>query len=74
MKRIILAAAAIALLGGCQTPQQAAELASICADPRNREPDPDSIYYAECAAVVPRSNQQLEQDWFSTAPTGDTMG
>ncbi|GGC83338.1 membrane lipoprotein lipid attachment site-containing protein [Chelatococcus reniformis] len=72
MKRIALVIAALTLVTACQTQQQKADqLAAICSDPANREPDPDSIYYAECLDVVPRSNNQLEQDWYQTAPEGN---
>lgn len=43
-----------------------AELQRICSDPENREPG--SFFYAECQSVDPRSQKQLEKDWYEFTP------
>lgn len=57
-------------LAACQTPQsRQAELATICANPFNR--DPQSFYWAECQSISPSTDRQLQRDYVLGAPTGD---
>lgn len=57
-------------LTACQTPQsRQAQLATICADPFNRQPN--SFYWAECQSLYPSTDQQLQSDYRLGTPTGD---
>jgi len=65
-----LAVIAGVALTACQTPQsRQAELASICANPVNRQPG--NLYFSECQAIAPSSNAQLRRDYRLGAPTGN---
>lgn len=58
------------ILAGCQTPQsRQAQLAAICADPANRQPN--TAYFSECQTLYPSSNRALQKDYLLGAPTGD---
>ena len=64
---ILLSIAMAALLPACQTAQSRQEqLATICADPVNREPG--SFYWAECQAISPSSDRQLQDNYRMGAP------
>jgi hypothetical protein len=64
-------ALAVLLLCGCQSTQHSrAELAQICADPANRLPTPENLYYDECQAIHPSSSRQLGKTYFREAPVG----
>lgn len=56
-------------LSACQTSQSGqAELASICANPVNRQPG--QFYFSECQALAPSTSAQLQKDYRIGAPTG----
>lgn len=58
------------ILSACQTPQsRQAELARICANPVNRQPN--NLYFAECQSLYPSTSRQLQKDYVQGAPTGD---
>jgi hypothetical protein len=58
------------ILAACQTSQsRQAQLATICADPVNRQPN--SFYWAECQSLYPSTDRQLQKDYALGAPTGD---
>jgi hypothetical protein len=58
-----------AALAGCQSTQSRNDqLATICADPANRQPQ--SFYWGECQSLYPSSNEQLQQDYRLGAPGG----
>jgi hypothetical protein len=58
------------ILAGCQTSQSRQEqLAAICADPANRQPN--TLYWAECQSLYPSTSRQLQKDYALGAPTGD---
>lgn len=58
------------ILAGCQTSQSRQEqLAAICADPANRQPN--TFYWAECQSLYPSTSRQLQKDYALGAPTGD---
>lgn len=58
-----------AALAGCQTSQERqAQLATICADPANRQPQ--SFYFSECQALYPSSDKALQKDYRLGAPGG----
>jgi hypothetical protein len=57
-------------LSGCQTPQaRQAQLATLCADPVNRQPG--NFYFNECQSIKPSTSRQLQKDYTLGAPTGD---
>jgi hypothetical protein len=57
-------------LSACQTPQSRADqLATICADPANRQPN--TLYFSECQSLYPSTNRQLQKDYRLNAVTGD---
>lgn len=57
-------------LSACQSSQsRQAELASICANPVNRQPG--QFYYNECQAIAPSSSAQLRRNYRLGAPTGN---
>ncbi|CAH1676573.1 conserved exported hypothetical protein [Hyphomicrobiales bacterium] len=61
---------ASSILTACQTSQaRSAQLAKICADPANRQPE--SFYFAECQALDPSSDKSLQRYYVLGAPTGD---
>lgn len=65
-----LAFLACLALAACQTPQaRQAQLASICADPANRQPN--TFYFSECQSLYPSTNRQLQRDYLRGAPAGD---
>lgn len=67
VRPVILLIAMAALLPACQTSQSRQDqLATICADPVNREPG--SFYWSECQAIAPSSDQQLQQNYRLGAP------
>jgi hypothetical protein len=58
------------ILSGCQSSQsRQQQLATICADPNNRQPK--SEYWGECQSLYPSSNKQLQKDYLLGAPAGD---
>jgi hypothetical protein len=58
------------ILAACQTSQsRQAQLATICAEPVNRQPN--SFYWAECQSLYPSTDRQLQKDYALGAPTGD---
>lgn len=64
---LVLTIALAVLLSACQTSQSRQEqLATICADPVNREPG--SFYWNECQAIDPSSEAQLQRDYRVGAP------
>lgn len=64
---IILSIAIAAVLSACQTSQsRQQQLATICADPVNREPG--SFYWDECQAIMPLSDAQLQKNYQLGAP------
>lgn len=57
-------------LSACQSSQsRQAELASICANPINRQPG--QFYFSECQAIAPSTSAQLRRDYRLGAPTGN---
>lgn len=57
------------ILSGCQTSQsRKEELAAICANPVNRQPQ--NFYFDECQALYPSSDQALQKDYRLGAPAG----
>ncbi|KRE16826.1 hypothetical protein ASE63_13925 [Bosea sp. Root381] len=55
-------------LSACQTSQsRQAELASICANPVNRQPG--NFYFNECQTIAPSSSAQLQKDYRLGAPS-----
>jgi hypothetical protein len=57
-------------LSGCQTSQaRKDQLATICADPNNRQPN--TFYYDECQTLYPSTTQQRQRDYGQNAPVGD---
>lgn len=57
-------------LTACQTSQsRQAELASICANPVNRQPG--QFYFNECQAIAPSSSAQLQKDYRLGAPSAN---
>ncbi len=57
-------------LAGCQTSQsRQAELAQICANPVNRQPQ--NFYYSECQALYPSTSRQFQRNYRLGAPTGN---
>lgn len=55
------------LLPACQTSQsRQQQLATICADPVNRQPG--SFYFDECQAIMPSSDAQLQKNYQLGAP------
>lgn len=57
------------VLSGCQTSQsRQEELAAICANPVNRQPQ--NFYFDECQALYPSSDQALQKDYRLGAPAG----
>ncbi len=67
--RVLLPLVLGAVLAGCQTSQaRNDQLAAICADPANRQPQ--SFYWGECQSLYPSTNQQLQQNYLLGAPTG----
>ncbi|WP_156412432.1 hypothetical protein [Bosea sp. Root483D1] len=65
-----LAASLGLTLSACQTPQaRQAQLATICADPANRQPN--TFYWSECQSLYPSTDRQLQKDYALGAPTGD---
>jgi len=57
-------------LSGCQTSQSRKDqLATICADPNNRQPG--NFYYNECQTLYPLTSQQLQRNYQLNAPEGD---
>lgn len=67
---VCFAFAAGLALSACQTPQaRQAELAQICANPVNRQPN--NLYFAECQSLYPSTSRQLQKDYVLGAPTGD---
>lgn len=73
MTRSILAGIALSfglILAACQTSQsRQAQLATICADPANRQPK--SFYWSECQALYPSSDQALQKDYLLGAAVGN---
>ena len=73
MSTYILAGIALSfglILAACQTSQsRQAQLATICADPVNRQPN--TFYWAECQSLYPSTDRQLQKDYALGAPTGD---
>ncbi len=58
------------ILAACQTSQsRQAQLAAICADPANRQPN--TFYWAECQSLYPSSDRQLQKDYALGAPSAD---
>jgi len=58
------------ILAACQTSQsRQAQLAAICSDPVNRQPN--TFYWAECQSLYPSTDRQLQKDYALGAPTGD---
>jgi hypothetical protein len=58
------------ILAACQTSQsRQQQLAAICADPVNRQPN--TFYWAECQSLYPSTGRQLQRDYTLGAPTGD---
>jgi len=58
------------ILSGCQSSQsRQQQLASICADPNNRQPK--SGYWSECQALYPSSSRQLQRNYRLGAPAGN---
>lgn len=58
------------ILAGCQTSQQRqAQLAAICADPANRQPQ--TFYFSECQTLYPSSDSALQKDYMLGAPVGN---
>ena len=67
VRPICLSIAIALLLPACQTSQsRQQQLATICADPVNREPG--SFYWSECQAIMPSSDQQLQKNYQLGAP------
>ncbi|MDU0341791.1 MULTISPECIES: hypothetical protein [Bosea] len=57
------------VLSGCQTSQsRQEELAAICANPVNRQPQ--NFYFDECQALYPSSDRALQKDYRLGAPAG----
>lgn len=57
-------------LSGCQTSQSRKDqLANICADPNNRQPN--TFYYNECQTLYPSTSQQQQRNYKLNAPVGD---
>ena len=57
------------VLSGCQTSQsRQQELAAICANPVNRQPQ--NFYFDECQALYPSSDRALQKDYRLGAPAG----
>lgn len=57
------------ILAGCQSSQsRQAQLAAICADPANRQPQ--TLYYSECQALYPSSDRTLQKNYALGAPVG----
>jgi len=68
VQKMCLAAAAGLALSACQSSQsRQAELASICANPVNRQPG--NFYFSECQAIAPSTSAQLQKDYRLGAPT-----
>jgi hypothetical protein len=58
------------VLAGCQTSQaRQAQLATICADPANRQPQ--TLYWSECQTLYPSSDQALQKDYLLGAAVGN---
>lgn len=58
------------ILGGCQTSQSRQEqLAAICANPVNRQPQ--NFYFSECQALYASSDKALQKDYQFGSPAGD---
>jgi len=69
--KAMLAFVVLTALTGCQSTQHSqAELARICADPANRAPTPGNLYFDECQALHPYSQQQLQRLYRQNAPAG----
>ncbi|MGO4405221.1 hypothetical protein AB4Z10_13285 [Bosea sp. RAF48] len=73
MNRSILVGIALSfglILAGCQTSQsRQAQLAAICADPANRQPQ--SFYWSECQTLYPSSDRALQKDYQLGAAVGN---
>lgn len=73
MRPYILVGIALSLgliLAACQASQSRQEqLATICADPANRQPN--TFYWTECQSLYPSTSRQLQKDYALGAPTGD---
>lgn len=55
-------------VSACQTPQaRQDELARLCADPANRAPG--SFSWGECQSLYPSTDQQLQQNFLTGAPS-----
>ncbi len=73
MKICIMTAIVVSIgliVSGCQSSQsRQQQLATICADPSNRQPKSD--YWSECQVLYPSSSQQLQRNYRLGAPTGN---
>lgn len=57
------------IFSGCQTSQsRQEELAAICANPINRQPQ--NFYFDECQTLYPSSSRELQKDYQLGAPAG----
>jgi hypothetical protein len=64
---LTLALAMAALLSACQTSQSRKDqLATICADPINRQSG--SFYFDECQSLYPSTDRQLQRNYRTNAP------
>lgn len=69
IQKMVLAGAVGLALSACQSSQsRQAELASICANPINRQPG--QFYFDECQAIAPSTSAQLQKDYRLGAPVG----
>lgn len=69
VRLIGLAFLASTIFSGCQTSQsRQAELAAICANPINRQPQ--NFYFDECQTLYPSSDRELQKDYQLGAPAG----
>ncbi len=67
---VVLATSLGLALSACQTPQaRQAQLATICADPANRQPN--TFYWSECQSLYPSSDRQLQKNYALGAATGE---
>jgi hypothetical protein len=67
VRLITLSIALTVLLAACQTSQsRQQQLATICADPYNRQPG--SFYWDECQSLNPSTDRQLQSDYRIGAP------
>jgi hypothetical protein len=69
IRTICLATLVGLVLSACQTSQsQQVDLATICANPVNRQPG--NFYFDECQSIRPSSTAQLQRDYRLGAPAG----